>query len=147
VDVLASSDERVSLVVGAGTREVFSWAGHVALHLDWASNTVAAITLPRSDTTFRFTTVYVDAASGRVSARIEAPVVTDLAAGTVVTYDVDAYSLRDLWSGRKLGSWVPAGIAARELRARCNPTFTLSGRSGHVRYDCGNGVAEVDLSW
>ena len=96
---------------------------------------------------YTYAAVYAEPSSGRVSPWLEFAVAIDARAETVLTFDPDAVTLRSLWSGDPQATWIPKGPVIYELRHKCEPSFTLSGRSATMSYDCGSGAEEQTAAW
>lgn len=136
----------VSLVARGDTTRVFECDVCRSLGVEWLTPDLGRVWIPAGGN-HHHSAVFVQASTGRSSPPIEDDVAVDAEAGTLLTYDVNAFTLRDLWSGRALASWSPRDVELKELWERCAPAGTLSGREASIRYDCGDGVRERVVEW
>ena len=138
--------DRVVLAAGGDSAEVFSWEIGTPLGLEWLSGDLGRVHVPVGGS-YHSGAVYAQASSRRVSPLLEDAVAVDAAAGTVATYDIHAFTLRELWSGRELATWAPDDLDLIQLWQECEPKVTLAGRAGRIRYDCGSGAVEREMDW
>ena len=132
---------RVWLAVGADTTDVLEApVASRRLWVEWLAPDLGSVRVPFGN--YVYSVVYVEPSSGRVSPWLESAVAVDAGAETALTFDPDAVTLRGLWSGDSLAAWVPEAVSTYDLLRECEPSFTLSGRSAAMRYDCGEGVRE-----
>ena len=135
----------VHLAVGADTTDVLDADVSRSLGVEWLAPDLGRVWVPFGN--YTYAAVYTEPSSRRVSPWLEFAVAVDSEAETVVTFDPEAVTLRSLWSGKPLAAWVPEGPSIYDLRHECEPSFTLSGRSATMRYDCGEGEREQDAVW
>ena len=145
VDRAAGGAHLVLLIAGADTTTVLDSTNVKGLGVDWLSADLGRVWVPFGNHTYAV--VYAEPSSGRVSPPFEFGVAVDAGAQTAVTLDPDAVTLRSLWSGGTLATWVPAGVSIYDLRHECEPSFSLSGRRATVRYDCGGGAEVKEAAW
>ena len=137
---------RVRLATGADTVDVLE-APMLSrrLGVEWLAPDLGRVWVPFGN--YTYAVVYADPLSGRVSPWFDSAAAVDAEAETLLTFDPDAVTLRALWSGEPLATWVPDGVSIYGLRHECEPSFTLAGRSATMRYDCGSGAKEQEAVW
>jgi hypothetical protein len=136
----------VLLIARGDTSEIFGCGFCRTLGLEWLTPDLGRVWIPIGGH-YHHSAVFAQASTGRWSPPIEDDLAVDVEAGTLVTYDNRAFTLRDLWTGRALGSWSPPDLDLRNLWQECEPTGTLAGREAIIRYDCGDGVRERAIEW
>lgn len=137
--------DRVVLITDGDTTSVFECNACKRVGIEWLSVDLGRVWVPFGNHTYAV--IYAEPSSGRISPWFEFGVAVDSDAETVLTFDPDAVTLRALWTGESLASWVPKGVSIYDLRHEYEPTFRLSGRTAMVRYDCGGGEREQETVW
>lgn len=138
--------DRVLLAVEGDTTEVFSWDVGKPLGFDWFGEDLVRVWVPIGGN-YMHAAVFAEPSSRRVSPLLDTDVAADGVAGTVVTFDGDAFTLRDLWSGEALATWAPPGLDLLELWKTCAPTVTLAGRAATLHTDCADGAQTRPMVW
>ena len=138
--------DRVLLVAGGDTTEVFSWNLGKSLGTEWLTPDLGRVWIPIGGN-YNHASVFVEPSSVRVSPSLDNDVAVDAEAEIMVTYDGGAFTLRGLWSGDSLASWTPPDLNLMEVWQECEPSVTLAGRSARLRYNCGEGERERPIAW